>query len=43
LPNEDKKTGYPASRIEESGKRLLRRPKLSTMKLSTWKKKKKNI
>jgi hypothetical protein len=36
-----KKTGQPASRIEESGKRSLRRPKLSTRKCSVWKKKKK--
>jgi hypothetical protein len=34
------KPGYPASRIEGSGKRSLRRPKLSTRKFSAWKKKK---
>jgi hypothetical protein len=41
LPIEDKKSGYPATRIVRSGKRSLRRPKLSTRKFSAWKKKKK--
>ena len=36
-----KKTGQPASRIEGSGKRSLRRPKLSTREFSAKKKKKK--
>jgi hypothetical protein len=33
------KSGYPASRIEGSGKRSLRKPKLSTRKFSAWQKK----
>jgi hypothetical protein len=33
------KNGQPASWFEGSGKRLLRRPKLSTRKFSAWKKK----
>jgi hypothetical protein len=32
------KTGWPASRIEGTGKRSLRWPKLSTRKFSAWKK-----
>jgi len=36
------KTGLFASRIEGSGKRTLRGPKVSTMKFSVWKKKNKN-
>jgi len=35
------KNVQPAFRIEGSGKRSLRRPKLSTRKFSAWKKKKK--
>jgi hypothetical protein len=35
------KTGWSVCRIEGNGKRLLRRPKLSTRTFSAWKKKKK--
>jgi hypothetical protein len=43
MPNEDKKTGQPASRIEGNGKRSLRRPKLSIRKFSAWKKQKNGL